>query len=82
MGDSTQKKQGISAVQAAMKLGIKAVTLRKYSLIVEKELNDKLKFRNKINKNRVYTASDITRFSRSITLFKCQIKLEILIAHQ
>lgn len=70
MGDSTQKKQGISAVQAAMKLGIKAVTLRKYSLIVEKELNDKLKFRNKINKNRVYTASDITRFSRSITLTK------------
>lgn len=50
MGDSTQKKQGISAVQAAMKLGIKAVTLRKYSLIVEKELNDKLKFRNKIGR--------------------------------
>lgn len=38
MKDLSRKKRGISAVQASEKLKIKAVTLRKYSLIVENEL--------------------------------------------
>lgn len=70
MKDLSRKKRGISAVQASEKLKIKAVTLRKYSLIVENELNDKLKFRNEINKNRVYSMEDITRFKKSIILTK------------
>ena len=70
MKDLSRKKRGISAVQASEKLKIKAVTLRKYSLIVENELNDKLKFRNEINKNRVYSMEVITRFKKSIILTK------------
>ncbi|ETY75576.1 MerR family transcriptional regulator [Lactiplantibacillus fabifermentans] len=53
---------------AAEHLGIKAVTLRKYSTLVEKQLNDERRFRTGTNSHRLYTAADLAAFQQAIAL--------------
>ena len=53
---------------AAEQLGIKAVTLRKYSTMVEKQLNDENRFRPADNSHRLYTTTDLEIFKIAIAL--------------
>lgn len=53
---------------AAEQLGIKAVTLRKYSTMVEKQLNDDTRFRTSDTRHRLYTAADLATFKAAIQL--------------
>ena len=51
---SPEQDSELVASVAAEQLGIKAVTLRKYSTMVEKQLNDENRFRPADNSHRLY----------------------------
>lgn len=53
---------------AAEQLGIKAVTLRKYSTLVEKQLADETRFRSADNRHRLYSPADLATFKTAIEL--------------
>ncbi|RRK10421.1 MerR family transcriptional regulator [Lactiplantibacillus garii] len=53
---------------AAQQLGIKAVTLRKYSTLVEKQLADETRFRTADNSHRLYSPADLETFKAAIAL--------------
>lgn len=61
---SPEQDSELVASVAAEQLGIKAVTLRKYSTMVEKQLNDENRFRPADNSHRLYTAADLKLFRR------------------
>ncbi|BDZ29747.1 hypothetical protein RA086_01040 [Lactiplantibacillus sp. WILCCON 0030] len=63
--DQTTK---LVASVAADQLGIKAVTLRKYSTMIEKQLNNEDLFRSSGTSHRLYTAADLAAFKDAITL--------------
>ena len=65
---SPEQDPELIASVAAEKLGIKAVTLRKYSTMVEKQLNDENRFRPADNSHRLYTAADLKTFQAAIDL--------------
>lgn len=58
----------LAASVAAEQLGIKAVTLRKYSTMVEKQLDDETRFRSEDNRHRLYSAADLATFEAAIKL--------------
>lgn len=62
-----QKTKLVASV-AADQLGIKAVTLRKYSTMIEKQLNNEDLFRSSGTSHRLYTAADLAAFKDAITL--------------
>ena len=65
---SPEQDSELVASVAAEQLGIKAVTLRKYSTMVEKQLNDENRFRPADNSHRLYTAADLKTFQAAIEL--------------
>ncbi|WP_047998778.1 MerR family transcriptional regulator [Lactiplantibacillus herbarum] len=65
---ASQPTTELVASVAAEQLGIKAVTLRKYSTMVEKQLNDDNRFRPADNSHRLYTPADLETFKTAIDL--------------
>ena len=65
---TSQPTTELVASVAAEQLGIKAVTLRKYSTMVEKQLNDDNRFRPADNSHRLYTPADLETFKTAIDL--------------
>lgn len=65
---ATTKDHPLVASAAAKQLGIKAVTLRKYSTMVEKQLADETRFRDTDNGHRQYSAADLATFQAAIDL--------------
>ncbi|WP_137626265.1 MerR family transcriptional regulator [Lactiplantibacillus pingfangensis] len=67
---TTQPDQSTKLVAsvAADQLGIKAVTLRKYSTMIEKQLNNEDLFRTTGTSHRLYTATDLAAFKAAIAL--------------
>lgn len=53
---------------AADQLGIKAVTLRKYSTMIEKQLDNEDLFRTSGTSHRLYTGADLAAFKDAISL--------------
>lgn len=65
---SPEQDSELVASVAAEQLGIKAVTLRKYSTMVEKQLNDENRFRPADNSHRLYSPADLKTFQAAIDL--------------
>ncbi|WP_318767322.1 MerR family transcriptional regulator [Lactiplantibacillus carotarum] len=72
---TTEPTTKLVASVAAKQLGIKAVTLRKYSTLVEKQLNDETRFRTADNSHRLYTPADLDIFKAAITLTEQGVNL-------
>ena len=63
-----EQQTKLVASVAAEQLGIKAVTLRKYSTMIEKQLNNEDLFRTNGTSHRLYTAADLAAFKDAIAL--------------
>lgn len=63
-----EQETKLVASVAAKQLGIKAVTLRKYSTLVEKQLNDETRFRTTDSSHRLYNQADLATFKAAIEL--------------